>query len=167
LSSVIGLRRPGAEFWSSRLPRRGTVGIGASAERHALVRKAGRDRLPAGLQRESSSFGTAQSAWSHIKRARLAGRARREGSRSEVRGFQNFEPRTSNFGSRLSRMSRTSSSAVCSVLRQSPDVRRGLSRHFRRSVGAASGPPLLTYCLCGGLAAHIFTPAWHLIRKVF
>jgi len=25
--------------------------------------------------------------------------------------------------------------------------------------------PLLTYCLCGGLAAHIYTPGWHLTRK--
>ena len=32
----------------------------------------------------------------------------REGSRSEIPGFQRFEPRTSNFGSRLSRISRAS-----------------------------------------------------------
>src|SRR6266852_3559590 len=31
-----------------------------------------------------------------------------DGSRSEVRGFLNFEPRTPNFGSRLSRSSRAS-----------------------------------------------------------
>ena len=31
-----------------------------------------------------------------------------EGSRSEVRGFRNFEPRTSNFESRFSRLSRPS-----------------------------------------------------------
>jgi len=31
-----------------------------------------------------------------------------EGSRSEVRGFRNFEPRTSNFESRFSRQSRPS-----------------------------------------------------------
>src|SRR5437899_3954432 len=36
----------------------------------------------------------------------------RESSRSEVRGFRNCEPRTSNFGSRLSRMSRDSSTAI-------------------------------------------------------
>jgi len=35
-----------------------------------------------------------------------------KGSRSEVRGFRNCEPRTSNFGSRLSRKSRDSSAAV-------------------------------------------------------
>jgi hypothetical protein len=34
-----------------------------------------------------------------------------EGSRSEVRGFRNFELRTSNYGSRLSRISRTRESA--------------------------------------------------------
>jgi len=34
------------------------------------------------------------------------------GSRSEVRGFQNVEPRTSNFTSRLSRMSRVSRATV-------------------------------------------------------
>ena len=35
-----------------------------------------------------------------------------QGSRSEVRGFRNFEPRTLNFGPRLSRMSRASRSTV-------------------------------------------------------
>jgi hypothetical protein len=35
----------------------------------------------------------AETQWRHV---RLAGRARREGSRSEFRGFRNFEPRTSN-----------------------------------------------------------------------
>jgi len=80
---------------------------------------------------------------SRTKRVRLAERARREGSRSEVRGFQNFEPRTSNFGSRLSRMLRTSSPAACGILRQWPDVQRGLFRHLWRSVGVASWPSLL------------------------
>src|SRR5712692_12029020 len=36
-----------------------------------------------------------------------------DGLRSEVRGFRNFEPRTSNFGSRLSRLSRASCATVC------------------------------------------------------
>lgn len=49
-------------------------------------------------------------------------------------------------------------SFLCGVLRQWPDSDRGLSLHLQRSVGIASGPPLLTYCLCGGLAAHIYTP---------
>jgi hypothetical protein len=63
-----------------------------------------------------------------MRHARLAGRARREGSRSEVRGFQNFEPRTSNFGSHLSRMSRTSSPAVCDA--------GGLFQHPARRVSS-------------------------------
>jgi len=58
-----------------------------------------------------------------------------EGSRSEVRGFRNFEPRTSNFGSRLSRASRFSRSSRddvqgCHFSKRPPSPQR--NRRFRR-----------------------------------
>ena len=40
------------------------------------------------------------------------GRDKRDGSGAEVRGFQNVEPRTSNFASRISRMSHVSCATV-------------------------------------------------------
>jgi hypothetical protein len=53
------------------------------------------------LSSRSDEFGLV-----HERRDKTGGT--REGSRSEVPGFQSFEPRTSNFGSRLSRISRAS-----------------------------------------------------------
>ena len=55
-----------------RLPRRGTVGIGVGAESRPIVREARRNRLPGGLRRESSSFGTSQSARNYM-RVRILG----------------------------------------------------------------------------------------------
>ena len=60
---------------------------------HRQARGAQQENTPAGYQRETG--------WTE------------EGSRSEVRGFRNFEPRISNFGSRLFRMSRASRVMVC------------------------------------------------------
>jgi len=71
-----------------------------------------------------------------------------QGSRSEVRGFRNFEPRTLNFGPRLSRMSRASRSTVHGRWRTF-SASCGINRSFRhtscssRSLrDAVSGLPL-------------------------
>jgi hypothetical protein len=63
------------------------------ADTHRQARGAQQENTPAGYQRETG--------WTE------------EGSRSEVRGFRNFEPRISNFGSRLFHMSRASRVTVC------------------------------------------------------
>jgi predicted dehydrogenase len=47
--------------------------------------------------------------------ARLAGRVRVRGPKSEARGFLNFEPRTSNFGSYISHEARASCGTVCAA----------------------------------------------------
>ena len=64
-------------------------------------------------------------------RARLAGSARCEGSRSEVRSFRNPEPRTPNFGSRFSRMSRASRATACGTC--------GLFQHPAKEDGSQIG----------------------------
>ena len=60
-----------------------------------------------------------------------------KGSMSDVRGFRNVEPRTSNFGLRFSRMSRTSRATVCGAgsaqkgLEQAPVKRVPVEEKFR------------------------------------
>ena len=71
-------------------------------------------------------------------RARLVHGETSEGSRSKVRGFPNFEPRTTNFGSRLSPPSRASLATVCAAggLFQHPASLEGV---LRDSVPAGGG----------------------------
>jgi hypothetical protein len=74
-------------------------------------------------------------------------RDERDRRRFDVRGFRNFEPRTSNFGSRLSRMSRASRATVCGAGGRFQHPARfslknmdwsGLS-HRKRAYGACRG----------------------------
>ena len=58
-----------------------------------------------------SLYQAAEKLFLHARLTGKARRARREGSRSEVRDFLNFEPRSSNFGSRLVRRQVRSSTA--------------------------------------------------------